>query len=314
MAITKQLASIGTTAYFRDGWVPFEQANLSIASAAVLYGLSIYTVFAVSWNEQEQKGYIFRLADHFKRLQNSAKIMAFDDFNRDWNYKKFSAVVTQLLQKNQIRQDSLVRVGVFVDDSLKGTRMLGLKHSLSAFVYSTPPLLPKDGAHLCVSSWRRTPDNAIPSRAKINGSYVNAALMKHEAVLNGFDDAIALDEQGHVTESTVANLFLVRDGRLVTPSKSTDLLEGITRGTILGLADSLGIQHEERTVDRSEIYLADEIFLCGSSVQITPVTAVDHRPVGTAKPGKLTKRIQSTYYDIVHHHVDDIYGWLTLAQ
>lgn len=311
MATGKRPATAGGIAYFRNAFVPFEEAELSIASAAVLYGLSIYTVFSASWNEQEQHLFVFRLADHFKRLQNSAKIMAFDDFNRDWDYKKFSAMAKQLSRKNQIRQDSLVRVTVFVDDNLKGTRMHGLKHSLSAFVYYTPPLLPQSGARLCVSSWQHTPDNAIPARAKINGNYVNAALMKHEAVLNGFDDAIALDGHGHVTEGTVANIFMIRNGRLITPDNSTDLLEGITRNTVLQLADSLEIPRQERTIDRSEIYLADEIFLCGSSVQITPVISVDHRPIGSGKPGKLTKQIQAAYDDITHNRIEDKHGWLT---
>lgn len=298
-------------AYFRDDFVPFGEANLSIASAPVLYGLSIYTVFSVLWNDDAQKLYMFRLADHFKRLQNSAKIMAFDDFLQQWDYEKFLSTMRELLQQNQVKQDSLVRVSVFVDDSLKGTRMHGLKHSLSAFVYPAVPLLPKTGARLCVSSWRRTPDNAIPSRAKINGSYVNAALMKHEAVLSGFDDAIALDEQGHVTESTVANIFLVRDGRLITPSGSTDLLEGITRDTVFRLADELNLSYEQRTIDRSELYLADEIFLCGSSVQITPVIEVDHRRIGSGKPGQLTKKVSALYESCAHREKTAFEEWST---
>jgi branched-chain amino acid aminotransferase len=142
------MADVGPTAYFRDGFVPFDKANLSIASAPVLYGLSVYTVFPAFWNEREQQLYLFRLEDHFKRLQNSAKIMHFTDFDRNWTYEKFSKMVKQLLKKNKIQEDSLVRVGLFVDESLKGTRAQGLKHSLSAFVYSTPPLLPKSGARL----------------------------------------------------------------------------------------------------------------------------------------------------------------------
>src|SRR6185437_13670876 len=209
-----------------DGLVPFEEANVSIASAPVLYGLSIYTVFPVLWDGKRHKLYMFRLQDHFRRLQNSAKIMALDDFLQRWDYGKFESAMRELLSQNKVEESSLVRVSIFVDESLKGTRMHGLKHSLSAFVYTTPPLLPKSGARLMVSNWRRSSDNSIPSRAKINGSYVNAALMKHEAVLSGFDDALALDEHGHVTEGTVANVFLVRGGHLLTPHGNTDILEG----------------------------------------------------------------------------------------
>jgi branched-chain amino acid aminotransferase len=306
------MATAHPTAYFRDKLVDFDQAQLSIASAPVLYGLSNYTVFPVFWDAKAGQLYMFRLADHFKRLQNSAKIMAFDDFLAEWSYEKFKAAMCQLLRENNVQQDSLVRVSVFVDDMLRGTRMHGLRHSVSAFVYPAEPLLPAEGAHLCVSSWRRLPDNAIPARAKINGSYVNASLMKHEAVLNGFDDAIALDEQGHVAESTVANIFLVRDGRLLTPSNSTDLLEGITRDTTFRLAEHLGIPYTQTTVDRSELYLADEMFLCGTSMNITPVLSVDRRPIGDGQPGPITEQVSKAYKEVGNHTIAGLNtDWLT---
>jgi branched-chain amino acid aminotransferase len=300
-----------TKVYFRNTFVPFEEATLSIASAPVLYGLSIYTVIPVFWTEKTKKLVMFRLKDHFKRLQNSSLVMAFDDFLQEWDYLKFEKTIKQLLEKNSITMDSLVRVSVFVDDNLKGTRMHGLKHSLSAFVYPMTPILPESGAKLMVSSWRRTPDNAQPARAKINGSYVNAALMKHEALMNGFDDAIALDEQGHVTESTVANIFLVRNGHLVTPGNSADLLEGITRDSIFRFANHIKVSHEQRTIDRSELYLADEIFLCGSSMSIVPVIEVDHRKIGKGSIGPLTKRLQLLYQECTHQRSSDFDDWLT---
>ena len=300
-----------STAYFRDNFVPFQEANISIASAPVLYGLATYTVFPVFWNEEHQKAYIFRLQDHFKRLNDSCRILAFEDFAMNWDYEQFEQMIQELLQKNNVREDSLVRVSVFVDDILQGTRMHKLKHSLSAFVYPAEPLLPKDGANLCVSSWRRTPDNAIPSRAKINGSYVNGSLMKHEAVLNGFDDAIALDEHGHVSESTVANIFLVRNNQLLTPSVATDLMEGITRNTILKLAGHFNIAHKQCSIDRSELYIADEIFLCGSSMNITPVLSVDHRKIGTGSAGKITQQFMSAYDDCGRGRLEPFSHWLT---
>lgn len=300
-----------TTVYFRDDFAPFSEAQLSIASAPFLYGLSVYTTFPVFWNEQQAKLYVFRLPDHFKRLQNSSRIMAFDDWLTNWDYQRFERMVKQLLKQNKIRQDSLVRVSVFVDDILKGTRIHGLKHNLSAFVYPAVAMAPKGGAHLCISSWRRTSDNAIPSRAKVNGSYVNASLMKHEAVLNGFDDAIALDEQGHVAESTVANLFLIRDGHLITPSHTTDMMEGITRDTVFRMAEHFGIKHEQRAVDRSELYIAEEMFLSGSSMNITPVLSVDRRPIGHGKPGKITRQLIKTYEDCGRQKTNLFEQWVT---
>lgn len=300
-----------SVAYFRDDFVPFEQANLSVASAPVLYGLSVYTVFPVFWDERNKQLNMFRLDRHFKRLQNSARILAFDDFLKEWDYQKFESTMKELLKQNGTKQDSLVRVTVFVDDILKGTRMKDLKHSVSAFVYPASPLLPVSGARLGVSSWRRTPDNAIPSRAKINGSYVNASLMKHEAIMNGFDDAVALDEQGHITESTVSNMFIVRGGNLITPSGSADLLEGITRDSIFKLAVERGVDCQERVIDRSELYIADEIFLCGSSMNIVPVISIDHRDIGDGKPGKITKQFMKLYEDLGQGKTGSYKKWLT---
>lgn len=297
--------------YFRDRLVPFAEASLSIASAPMLYGLSTYTVFPVFWDDKLGRLTMFRLEDHFQRLQNSAKILAFDGFLSKWTFDKFARTMRELLIQNDVRTDALVRVTVFVDALMSGTRMQGLPHELAAFVYPTAQLLPEAGAKLCVSSWRRTPDNAIPARAKVNGSYVNASLMKNEALLGGFDDAIALDEQGHVTESTVSNIFLVRDGRLLTPGASTDLLEGITRDTIFQLAEDLKIKHEQRTIDRSELYLADEVFLSGSSMRVSPVISIDNRLIGNGEPGPLTKKLLATYEAAAHGQLPSRKAWLT---
>ena len=300
-----------TTAYFRGQYLPFDEAQLSIASAPVLYGLSVYTVIPVFWNVSAKRHNAFRVRDHFRRLQNSARIMAFDDFLADWDYERFEHLVQQLVQRNKLQHDCLVRITVYVDDILKGTQMKGLRHDLAAFVYPMAPLLPAKGASLGVSSWIRTPDNAIPSRAKINGSYANSALMKHEALQNGYDDAISLDAHGHVAESTVSNIFLVRGGSLLTSADSTDILEGITRDTIFCLAARLDIPVLQRAIDRSELYLADEIFLCGSSVGIVPVIMVDQRPVGSGRPGALTKKLGAEYDRRCRHQVPDDQAWLT---
>jgi branched-chain amino acid aminotransferase len=298
-------------AYFRDDFVPFEEAKLSIASAPVLYGLSVYSVIPVFKNSLDQSLALFRMHDHYIRMQNSARIMAFDDFLNEWDEVTFTGIIMDLLKKNKISEDSLVRASIFVDDILKGTRMKGLKHSFSAFVYDMTPFLPPTGASLMVSSWSKNIDNALPARAKVNGSYVNAALMKHEAITSGYDDAVALDGHGHVTESTVANIFIVRKGQLLTPGNSTDLLEGITRDTIGEFARELGVSYKQRTIDRSELYIADEVFLCGSSMNIVPVTSVDHRKIGNGKVGELTKKFQSMYADTVHQKSPAPAGWLT---
>jgi len=299
--------------YFRDGFVPFDKANLSIASSPVLYGLSVYTVFGANWNSDQQKLYAFRLHDHYDRLVNSAKIMDFHSFAGQWSFEKFESTMIELLRKNQVKEDVLVRASVFIDEMVAGTKIHDLKNNFSAFVYPTGEVLPRSGIHTCVSSWQRTADNAIPSRAKVNGSYVNASLMKNEALLNGYDDAIALDEHGHVSEGTIANLFIVRCGKLITPDASTDLLEGITRSTIIELAIKLKIPVMERSIDRSELYLADEAFMCGSSAIITPVLSVDKRTIGNGKCGAITSNLAKLYYDVQKGIGKDFANWLTIV-
>lgn len=286
-------------AYLRDSFVPFTKANVSIASSPVLYGLSVYTVFSLNWNPQTKQLYSFRLEDHYRRLGNSAKIMDFDSFAKDWSYQKFKDMALELVERNKVREDALVRVTVFIDELAAGTKIRGLKNSLSAYVYPMGEILPRSGANLCVSSWVRNMDNSIPAKAKINGSYVNASLMKNEALMNGYDDAIALDHNGHVAESTVSNLFIVRAGKLATPDTSTDILEGITRDTLLEVAGEMGLTVEERSIDRTELYKAEEAFLCGSSALITPVLSIDKRPIGNGKVGAMTKQLSELYVDIL---------------
>ena len=288
-------------AFLRDGFVPFAAANVSIASSPVLYGLSVYTVFSVNWNPAEKKHYIFRLKDHYKRLTNSATIMDFNNFAPAWPYGKFEATMRELVKCNAAAiagESVLVRATIFVDALIAGTKIHDLPHAFAAYVYPMGTILPRSGVNVCVSSWTRNADNAIPSRAKVNGGYVNSSLMKNEALLNGYDDAIALDAHGHVTEATVANVFIVRNGVLITPGVSADLLEGITRASVITIARAAGIAVEERAVDRTELYIADEAFLCGSSAKLIPILSVDKRRVGggtpgarAASPGMITKSL-----------------------
>jgi branched-chain amino acid aminotransferase len=192
-----------------------------------------------------------------------------------------------------------------------GIRMIGLPHKMAVFAYPMTEVHHKNGIKLGVSSWRRNPDNAIPARAKISGGYVNSALMKNEAVNNGFDDAVALDDQGHVTESTVSNIFIIKDNKLITPSTSSDLLEGLTRDSIFAFAKELKIEVKERMLDRTELYLAEEVFLCGSSMSIIPVGSIDQRIIGNGKPGKITKQLDKAYENLVHGLSKDQGAWLT---
>lgn len=305
----KNLDISTSTAYFRNQFVPFNEANLSIASSPVLYGLSIYTVFSANLGEDNEL-YVFRLADHYKRLVNSARIMDFDDFEKQCTFKEFTKVMQQLLERNAVHEDVLVRVTIFIDELIAGTRVHGLRNSWAAYVYPMGEILPRAGVHACVSSWVRASDNAIPARAKVNGNYVNASLMKNEALQNGFDEAIALDENGHVTEGTVANIFLVRNGVLITPDCASDILEGITRNSILKIADDMGLPCRQTSVDRTELYISDELFFCGSSARITPILSVDKRPVGDGTIGPITAKLMSKFESVQRGEDKDYGDWL----
>lgn len=300
-----------STALMRDQFVPFNEANLSMASSPVLYGLCIYTVFSANWNDEKQQLYLFRLRDHYDRLVRSAKVLGFADLSKQYDFEAFSNLMLELVRKNNVKEDALVRVMVFIDEVSAGTRIDGLKTALMAYVYPMGEILPRSGSHVCVSSWTRTADNMIPSRAKVNGSYINASLMKNEALLNGYDDAIALDSDGHVAEGTVANIFIVRDRTLITPGVHTDILEGLTRNTVKELANDLSINYEERTIDRSELYIADEVMFVGSSARITPILSIDKRPIGDAGIGEITQQLANEYAATQHGEREKFTHWIT---
>jgi branched-chain amino acid aminotransferase len=285
--------------WFGDGIRPLNDAKLSVAGSAVLYGLSVYTVFPVHTNN-DGKLVAFRLKEHFTRLINSSRIIGIDTFEQNWNEEKFVDAVKELIRANQVKDKAFVRVTVHVDELVPGTRSRGLKTLLSMFVYEAAPIIPQDGARLKTSVWRRIPDYSIPSRAKVNGAYINSVLAKQDAIDCGYDDCIFLDSHGHVCELSAANIFLVRENTLVTPNTTSDLLEGINRKTVLELAAHMEINVEERDVDLTELYIADEVFACGTSAYIAPIFEIDARRVGNKAVGPMTERISKQYFDVLH--------------
>ncbi len=297
--------------FLGDDFLPFKEAKLSIASSPVLYGLSVYTVFSVNYNEVNKKLYAFRLRDHFNRLISSSKIMDFHSFINNWTYEKFEKMVMELIKKNKISEDALVRVSVFVDEIVAGTKIHNLKNSLSAYIYPIGEILPRTGINVCISSWTRNSDNSKHARDKLNGVYAHLSLMKNEAILNGYDDAIALDSNGNVTEGTVANLFIIRNSELITPNVNSNILEGITRDSVIKIATDLKLKVTERIVNRSELYIADEAFICGSSARITPILSIDKRIIGNAKIGTLTSQLKDRYSDIQKGITEEYEDWRT---
>ena len=272
-----------------------DDAKVHIASSAVLYGLSIYTVFPVVYLRDVV--YAFRLVDHYNRLVNSAKIIGIDTFESEWSFEKFSTVVSDLIEKNKIKNNSFVRATVHVVEQLAGTRSRGLDTSLSIFIYEAQPIIPQNGARVKTSVWRRVPDYAIPSRAKVNGTYVNSVLGKQDAIDSGYDDCVFLDAQGHVCELSAANIFLIKNKTLITPPTSADILEGITRKTIIEIAYQNNILVEERMIDLTELYTADAIFACGTSSSVAPIIEIDKRLINSFD-NSIMQTIQSAYTNL----------------
>jgi branched-chain amino acid aminotransferase len=291
------MAKIFPTAFFKNKLVPIAEANVSVASSAVLYGLSVYTVFPIFFSAKGLTA--FRLKDHFTRLLNSARIIGIDTFEKEWTFEQFEKVVREVVSANAPKEDVFVRVSVHVDELVPGTRSRGLSTALSMFLYEAKPILPAEGARLKTSVWRRVPDYAIPSRAKVNGAYVNSVLGKQDAIDSGYDDCLFLDADGHVCELSAANIFMVRNGTLMTPSASSDILEGINRSTIIELAKTLGIPVEECTIDLTELYIADELFASGTSASLVPILEVDKRVVGGGRIGAVTKHLRDAYARIL---------------
>jgi branched-chain amino acid aminotransferase len=280
------MATIYESAYFDRKISSFKDAKLSIASSAVLYGLSIYTVFHVSTDKGTYRA--FRLQQHYDRLRGSAKIIGLE-WPHDLTYESFQKIVSELVRANMPQESVFVRATIHADALLPGTRTRGVSTQLSAFIYTATPIVKPSGVRLKTSQWRRIPDNSIPSRAKVNGAYVNSVLAHQDALDAGYDDCIFLDQAGHVCELAAANIFMVRSGVLITPDTSSDLLEGINRRAILEIATKAGIPTHERTVDLTELYIADEVFVCGTSAFVASVAEIDGRVVG--KPGPITQKI-----------------------
>ena len=219
------------------------------------------------------------------------------------------ATISDLVRANAPERDVFVRVAVHVDESIPGTRVRGCSTLVSAFLYDAIPIVPQDGMRLKSSPWRRIPDYAIPSRAKVNGAYVNSVLAKQDAIDSGYDDCVFLDAGGHVCELSAANVFAVRDNTVITPDVSCDILDGITRRTVLALAAEEGIATAERRIDLTELYVADEVFATGTSSGVAPVLQVDGRRVGHGKPGPILQTLRKRYAAALR--ADDPHGWVT---
>ena len=288
------------TIYFNGKFVKEDKAVVPITTHALHYGTGCFEGIRAYWSEKENQLLVFRMRDHYKRLMQSCKIILTTPKE---SIDELCEITIKLVEKNFVKQDLYIRPLAYKADPAVGN--FNLKNLKNGFAIYTVPLeryLNTDrGIVANVSSWRRIPDNVIPPRGKITGSYVNTALAKSESLFSGFEEAILLDERGHVVEGSTENIFIVKDGIMITPPESSDILIGITRQTVMMLCkNDLLISVVERDIDRSELYQADEVFFVGTGAEVTPVVEIDHREIGSGKTGPITTKIKGIYFQLVH--------------
>lgn len=295
-------------AYFRGKIVPYADAKVGVMTHALHYGTAVFGGVRGYWNEAEEELFVFRPLDHFKRFLNSCKLMMLDIHH---TAEELTQITIELLQTEGNRQDVYIRPLAYFSDEIIGVKLIDLTPELTIFSVPFGKYVANDaGAHVTISSWRRVDDNAIPARGKIAGAYVNTALIKTDALRSGFDEALVLNQDGHVSEGSAENMFMVRDGKLITPLITDNILEGITRRTIIEFArNELKLDVIERHIDRSEVYLADELFLTGTAAAVTAITKVDHRPIGTGKMGPVADKLRQLYDDAVRGKLKQYRHW-----
>lgn len=294
---------------FRDGRiVPYREASFGLLTHALNYGTGLFAGLRGYWSAEERQLFVFRPEDHFGRFCESARLLRMElgltpaDLTRG---------LIELLRAEGYRENCYIRPLAFYGDESIGVRLHGLTPVVGMAAVPFGSYLGKDdGIHVMISSWTRVSDNVIPARGKLAGSYVNSALAKTDAVLAGFDEALLLNEQGHVCEGSVENVFMLRHGAVVTPPVTDDVLEGFTRATVIQLLrEELGQTVVERSIDRTELYLADEVFLTGTGAEISPVTRVDHRAIGSGAVGALTTALRAAFLDAAHGRVPRYRSW-----
>jgi branched-chain amino acid aminotransferase len=300
-----------------DCWVFFDgemqqyhDVHIPPMTHALHYGTGCFEGIRAYWNARQEQLYVVQARPHYERLRRSAAILR---LALPYSTEELEQLTLDILRRNDARTDTYIRPLVFLSAEEIGVRLHGLEQSFLLYTAPLGDYIATEGGIRCMtSSWRRISDGAIPARAKITGSYVNSALAKTEALESGFDEAIMLTDNGHVSEGSAENLFMLRDGIFVTPPVTDDILEGITRGLLVGLIrDELGLEVVERSIDRTELYACDELFLCGTGAQVSPVIGVDRRAIGDGRVGRQSRRLQELYFRAVRGEEPKYRHWLT---
>jgi branched-chain amino acid aminotransferase len=296
-------------AYFEGKIVPIDEAKISVTTQALHYGTGAFGGIRAYWNDDHKDLYIFRPLDHFQRLLNSGKILL---MKLPYTPESMLNILLDLLRKENYQGvDIYIRPLVYKSSPGIGVRLHNLEDDFTMFAQPFGSYIPnEEGAKVTISSWRRVDDNSIPARGKITGAYANSALIKTDATLAGFDEALVLNQDGHVSEGSAENFFMVRNGVVITPPIHANILEGITRRTAIQLlTEEMGLDVEIREIDRTEVFIADEAFFCGTGVQVVAISEVDHRPVGDGKLGPIVRQLRELYFNVVRGKIAKYCAW-----
>lgn len=295
--------------FLNGEYIPADQARVGIATHALSYGTGCFEGIRAYYNSDTEQLYIFRALEHFQRLARSCKIM---NITLPYTPEELVEITSELIRRNGFRENCYIRPFAYKADEIIGVKLNGLQDAFTMFTLPMGDYIATSGLRCMVSSWRRIDDNMIPARAKVSGAYVNSAFAKSEALMSGFDEAIMLTHEGHVSEGSAENIFLVTGGELVTPPPTENILQGITRDSVMEIARrELEMLTRERVIDRTELYTADEIFFTGTGAQIAPVIEVEHRSVGAGVVGPVSQQLVSLYADVTRGRRAEYMHWLT---
>ena len=302
------MATLPNYAFFKGKIVPYSEAKVGVMTHALNYGTGCFGGLRGYWNEEEEQLFVFRPYDHFTRFLQSARLLRMDLGYTD---EELVNITLDLLRAEGFRQDCYIRPLAYKADEIIGVRLNDLTDELTIFSIPYGRYVENDeGAHVTISSWRRVEDNSIPARGKITGAYANSAFAKTDALAAGFDEAIVLNQDGHVSEGSAENIFMLRDGVVVTPPGHDNILQGITRRTVVKLLqEEMGLEVVERSMDRTELYLADELWFSGTGVQLVAITRIDHRPIGEGKMGPVVGELRDLFFNVVRGRVPKYRHW-----
>jgi branched-chain amino acid aminotransferase len=307
-AVKKAAEHPNTWVFFEGDFARYHDVKLGLMTHALHYGTAVFEGIRAYWNDKKGQLYLMEAAAHYERMKRSANVMR---MTLPYSTEDLVNFTLELLRRNQFKSDVYIRPLLYTSSEEIGVRLHNLDRSF--FIYAVPfgKYVEVDGGIRCmVSTWRRVPDQALPARAKITGSYAQAALAKSEAVEGGFDEAIVLTVDGHVSEGSAENLFMLKDGAFITPPVTDDILEGVTRQLLIKvIKDELKLQVTERSIDRTELYTCDELLLCGTGAQISGVVEVDRRPIGDGKVGEFTQELQNIYFSAVRGETPKYKDW-----